>query len=577
MTGACRILVCLGLAAMCGCAVPWLAMRRDAGGAGDERGGAAAGGWTTVVDRTKQASAEQSGDDGNSESGQSLPSGPSPSSAPAEPSGQSQSSGPQSSAPQSQIDRNALIAELAQMLVNVKRQYNIDGPAKDESETTSDAGSVGYEGDSLQTTGPRAGMPPVADAASVRRQHSSHPDAGSVGHELRNSGWSDAGSVGHGDVGHGGPSRTRSNSLRHDLESPSEAHSRGRYASVFDGPFHSADRTEANAAVDLKEFIDSKVAADSKVAVDSKVSTDSPVTAHPASSHEVEASRDRPESSLAQMINVSHETEAVGTKPASAAAIGIAAEAAGASPAAEKQRDYQAALDEAVRLLETELKDNGLRDHERTRREVALRLLRLASQRPKDWPKASEAIAHLETTSEKEFWTHVLFALATMLDADGMPRADQRGKAALVELREALGRLAELSTLEVHGLAFCTEVQAYGRYVEFPDNRFQPGQEVILYAEVENFMAEPKRNGYETALEGTCEIYDAAGRKAGVHKFDIDREVSRNRRRDFFLPYHYWIPDDLLPGAYSLKLTIKDAKANKMDQATIKFTVDSRR
>jgi hypothetical protein len=239
------------------------------------------------------------------------------------------------------------------------------------------------------------------------------------------------------------------------------------------------------------------------------------------------------------------------------------------------EREYQSLLDELVRVAEAELKNPDLSDDDRARREIVLRMLRLASERPKDWSAASAQFSNLEQ-SEAEFWRHLMFAVNVMLDARQTPDIKHRGTYAMAEVHDALNWLANLSALQVKNLAFCTNVQSYGVYTKFEEYRFRPGQEVILYAEVDNFAAEPKHDQFETALDGMCELYDAGKNRVGVHKFGVDRELCNNRRRDYYLPYRYFLPDDLYPGQYSLKLTITDVKSNKLDQASIDFTVERR-
>lgn len=238
-------------------------------------------------------------------------------------------------------------------------------------------------------------------------------------------------------------------------------------------------------------------------------------------------------------------------------------------------RDYQSLLDEMVRIVEKDLQTPDLNEDDRARREVVLRMLRLASERPADWSQACEAINGV-SQSEAEFWKHLMFAMKMVLDARDVPDIQRRSTYALDEFQKALGDISSMSALVVRNLAFCTNVQSYGVYTKFDEYRFHPGQEVILYAEVENFAAGKRGDQFETALDGMCELYDEGKKRVGVHKFGVDRETCHNRRRDYYLPYRYFLPDDLYPGRYSLKLTITDVNSNKIDQASIDFTVDRR-
>ena len=72
---------------------------------------------------------------------------------------------------------------------------------------------------------------------------------------------------------------------------------------------------------------------------------------------------------------------------------------------------------------------------------------------------------------------------------------------------------SDLANLEVSSLAFCTEVDSYGVITKFPQYHFRPDQEVLLYCELDNFVSESLRGGYETQLRGNYEIVDASGRR----------------------------------------------------------------
>jgi hypothetical protein len=101
-----------------------------------------------------------------------------------------------------------------------------------------------------------------------------------------------------------------------------------------------------------------------------------------------------------------------------------------------------------------------------------------------------------------------------------------------------------------------------------------------LYVEVENFSAEEKGpHSYETELQGSYQIFDASGAIVAERKLPLDREVCRNYRRDYFLAYRLYMPDNIPPGGYRLELTIEDLKARgqyqgrKLGQASIEFAI----
>jgi hypothetical protein len=173
-----------------------------------------------------------------------------------------------------------------------------------------------------------------------------------------------------------------------------------------------------------------------------------------------------------------------------------------------------------------------------------------------------------------------MFGLGVWISPDESRRAPLRSAKVLHSLREATGQLAAASKLEVRNLVFCERVDHFGWYSEFPKKEFQPKQQVILYAEVENFSAEQKGSaGYETELQGSYEILDSSGQIVASRQLQLDKEVCRNYRRDYFLAYRIYMPDDISAGRYRLELTVEDLKARgkyqgrKLGDGVIEFTI----
>ena len=152
----------------------------------------------------------------------------------------------------------------------------------------------------------------------------------------------------------------------------------------------------------------------------------------------------------------------------------------------------------------------------------------------------------------QEFVSKELAGLSTWLDVEKTPDAARRAAEAKPALTEALEKLAESAPLAVRNLAFCTEVQSYGCTKRFEKYEFQPNQEVLLYAEVENFASEPTSKGYHTSLRSSYQILDARGQRVAEHAFAATEEYCQNRRRDFFIGYHFCLPKGIAPGKYTL-------------------------
>ncbi|MBC7852212.1 MAG: hypothetical protein IAF94_02155 [Pirellulaceae bacterium] len=153
------------------------------------------------------------------------------------------------------------------------------------------------------------------------------------------------------------------------------------------------------------------------------------------------------------------------------------------------------------------------------------------------------------------------------MNADEARRPTLRNAKIVREIRDAAAELAAASKLDVRNLAFCEKVDSYGWYREFPRSQFKPKQKVLLYAEVENFTAvRVADESYETELQGSYQIFDSASNLVDERELPLDLEQCRNYRRDYFLTYTIYLPDEISSGNYRLELTIEDKKGSAAHQ-----------
>lgn len=209
----------------------------------------------------------------------------------------------------------------------------------------------------------------------------------------------------------------------------------------------------------------------------------------------------------------------------------------------------------------------------RIRHQMRLRTLQMLHG---DMEDAVQPVADM-SSSEQEFLRHYLLAIWTTLDPQGHPVAQRRWSAALPHFREATSHLAAATgTLEVRSLAFCTEVESFGRIKPFGSNQFAAGKQVILYSEIDNFSAERLSNGYETHFQGSYEIFDSSGARVAQKLLPADQQVCNKYRRDYFIAYRLHLPSQLDDGQYRLELTMEDLKGKKYGQSSIDFEIKDR-
>ncbi len=178
---------------------------------------------------------------------------------------------------------------------------------------------------------------------------------------------------------------------------------------------------------------------------------------------------------------------------------------------------------------------------------------------------------------EQEYWNKQLASLATLLDVQAIPDPRERAAAAHQRLSEANGRLADLSPLLVQNMAFCSEVSSYGVITRFKETEFTPGQQVLLYAEIENFQCEHTPQGYRTALKSSYQVLDKDGKQVATAEPQTMEEICNNARRDYFVRYRLTLPKPLADGIYTLQLSIEDAIGKKTGKGTIDLTIKDKK
>ncbi len=204
------------------------------------------------------------------------------------------------------------------------------------------------------------------------------------------------------------------------------------------------------------------------------------------------------------------------------------------------------------------------------RRQVHLRLLYLMAQRQE---QALTAIPGLEP-AEQEYWQQLCWAASNSLDAEQFPSLRDRAAQSIAPLNTALRRLREQSDLAIKNIAFCEQISYFGNYQKFSRDEFTPGQEVLLYAEIENFNTEQTADGeHRTLLRSVIDIVGANGEARWHKTFPATEDRCRNPRRDYFHNYQFAIPDRLPLGPHTLKLTVVDDLSGKQASYSLSFLV----
>lgn len=230
--------------------------------------------------------------------------------------------------------------------------------------------------------------------------------------------------------------------------------------------------------------------------------------------------------------------------------------------------DWEAQLDAAIDGMQQQVKSEpGTTDE--MQQHMRLKMLQLMAGREDD----SLAPIPGASPTEQDYWSKQLFALSTYFDTSRQPDAKQRAAGALVHLDQARSKLSELASLQIRNLTFVDKVDGFGLYESHESTKFKPGEQVTLYAEVDNFSSESTKDGYRTKLGTSYEIVDPTGRRVDGAQFPDVEDLCRRERHDFHMQYGVALPERIYPGEYELRLIITDQLSNKIGQSSLKFEI----
>ncbi len=200
-----------------------------------------------------------------------------------------------------------------------------------------------------------------------------------------------------------------------------------------------------------------------------------------------------------------------------------------------------------------------------------LRLLYMVSGR------SAEAVRVIDSLpeEEQEFWQSLMMSM-NQYRASGIDstRAEQLTES-LDSLRTAAKKLQPLSKLAVRRLMFCDRIDGFGNVNALPTSDFNPGQRVLVYAEVQNFRSELTAEGdYRTEFaaliefmkEGDDEVSETIRLPQILDRCDVERT-------DYFHSFELTLP--ALEGSYVVRIRLRDQLSLQTTESQLNFNVRS--
>lgn len=205
------------------------------------------------------------------------------------------------------------------------------------------------------------------------------------------------------------------------------------------------------------------------------------------------------------------------------------------------------------------------------RRQTDLHLLYLVAERSGDAISAIDGLPE----EEQEFWQAMMLAMTYYRGSAATADEQEARLAATAEqLRAAVRHVQSLSPLILSRVTFCSAVNSFGNVDAFPTADFNPGQPVLLYAEIDNFRGVRTAAGmWRSEFSAVLEIRrnDEAEPIESIRISEIVDEAT-TPRTDYFQTYELTIPQ-LAPGRYAVRVSLRDKNSQQQAEASVEFNI----
>jgi len=128
-------------------------------------------------------------------------------------------------------------------------------------------------------------------------------------------------------------------------------------------------------------------------------------------------------------------------------------------------------------------------------------------------------------------------------------------------------------TFAVQNACFASRVRAWGVIDRFETAQFQPGQELIVYFELDQLESRQSAEGHTTRIDTVLRLVDAGGQRVHEWTFEPLEETCGSHRRDYFARYLVALPAAMPAGSCRLEIFVTDSIAGRTAQASLPLEV----
>jgi len=125
----------------------------------------------------------------------------------------------------------------------------------------------------------------------------------------------------------------------------------------------------------------------------------------------------------------------------------------------------------------------------------------------------------------------------------------------------------------VRHACFASRVRAWGDLDRFTESRFTPGQEVIVYIELDHLSSGQSPAGHTTCIDAKLALLDADGDALREWTFEPIAETCPTPRHDYFARYVIRMPESVPHGGCRLSVAVVDTLAGRTATTTLPLEV----
>jgi hypothetical protein len=177
----------------------------------------------------------------------------------------------------------------------------------------------------------------------------------------------------------------------------------------------------------------------------------------------------------------------------------------------------------------------------------------------------TEAVRPMQSADKtvNDFMGHQVLGFAALLD-DSMWDNRSRHVSAAYRFGEGLQALQKLCPIKLKNVMFIEDWLGYGQFIPRNNQEFYPGDDFLVYMEIEHPTVRPISDGFEVSVSISYEIRDIHGSIVVRQDAGKPAERSFSRKRDYALTIPSSLPTSLAPGQYQLRINVTDLNDDSM-------------